>query len=376
MPRLHYPTVIISDAHLGKDVAQADMLHEFLEQIECDTLYLLGDIIDGWHLMSQKHKKFDEMHARVLDSINRKADQGTDVIYIAGNHDENLRARWNVMQRRLKKPKNKKGRHPILNRTHVFSHQRKGIRCPIRFINGETYQDPAGRSLLLIHGDQFDWKKLKTRWGQILSHVGDKAYDGLIKVNGYAVQLSKKYQGTNFSIASYIKKKAKSSIGIIDNYERAVAKVASKGKVDGIICGHIHYAEIRDIDGAFYANSGDWVESATALVHDEDGNWEIIDWIEQRADHGLSALPCDSDPNPNAEYRAVTEKQLRWIQRLWPARNFDAVLARVEKTMENFERVKRTADEVELAFEDALNCKKLGKLARRLEKAQGEVFLY
>ena len=209
--RLHYPTVIISDSHLGKSAAQADMLHEFLEYIECDKLYLLGDIIDGWYLMDHSHKPFDEMHARVIDSINRKAHQGTEVVYIPGNHDENLRARWNVMQRRLKKPKNKRGRHSILNKTFVFGHSHLQIHCPIRFVNGEVYTDPAGRKLLLLHGDQFDWKKLKTKWGQILSRVGDKAYDGLIKVNGYAVQFSRKYQGTNFSIAAYLKKRPKAA---------------------------------------------------------------------------------------------------------------------------------------------------------------------
>ena len=338
--RLHYPTVIISDSHLGKSAAQADMLHEFLEYIECDKLYLLGDIIDGWYLMDHSHKPFDEMHARVIDSINRKAHQGTEVVYIPGNHDENLRARWNVMQRRLKKPKNKRGRHSILNKTFVFGYSRLQIRCPIRFVNGEVYTDPAGRKLLLLHGDQFDWKKLKTKWGQILSRVGDKAYDGLIKVNGYAVQFSRKYQGTNFSIAAYLKKKTKGSIGIIENYERAVAAVAAHGKVDGIICGHIHFAEHKEIDGAFYANSGDWVESSSALVHDEEGNWTIIDWHKEREKHGFGRLPSARDANPNPEYRAVTEKQLRWVERLWPAKGVGAGMSHAEKMLSSLKKNK------------------------------------
>lgn len=361
MTGLYFPTVIISDAHLGKDVAQADMLLEFLQNMRCDKMFLLGDIIDGWHLMAQKHRKFSEMHARVLDAINRHAHQGTEIVYIAGNHDENLRARWSPRRRRLEQPSRRLSRHPILNKTHIFSDQRAGLRAAIRIVNGEFYRDPSGRRFLLIHGDQFDWKKLKTRWGQALSRIGDKAYDGLIKINGYAVKLSKKYQGRNFSIAGYIKKKTKRSLGVIENFERAVVRAVNKGKIDGIICGHIHFAEIREMDGAIYANAGDWVESATALVHDLLGNWEIVEWQKMRKTLGLEALPKITDENPNLDFRGITHKQLRWIQRLWPARNFDAVLAKVEdalaeigRTQKDWEARHKSAQKLENARNQAL----------------------
>lgn len=335
---LYFPTIIISDAHLGKDTAQAGMLLEFLEHTKCDTLYMVGDIIDGWHLMANKFRPFPEMHSRVLDAINRIAHEGTKVIYIAGNHDENLRGRWSIKTKRpetLKEtPKKKRNAqekpHPILDRIHQFTDHKSGLSSSIKISNGELYQDPNGRRILLIHGDQFDWKKLKTKWGQQLSKIGDRAYDGLIKVNSYAVKLSQKYQGKNFSFANYIKKKTKASLGIIENFENAVTKVAAQGDIDGIICGHIHFAEVREINGAFYANSGDWVESASALVHDERGNWGILEWSKERTRLGLDRVPTHLDPNPNHDFRNITKKQLRWIDRLWPARNYDPVLAQMD----------------------------------------------
>lgn len=336
--RLYYPTIVISDAHLGKDTAQADMLLEFLENVRCDKLFMVGDIIDGWHLMAHKFRPFPEMHTRVLDAINRMAFEGTEVTYIAGNHDENLRGRWSVKRRRLEEPEPHPDSHPILDKMHIFTDRKTGLSSSIRISNGEVYKDPKGRNLLLIHGDQFDWKKLKTKWGQKLSKIGDKAYDGLIKINSYAVKLSKKYQGKNFSIAGYIKKKTKASLGIIENFEHAVAAVAATGAVDGIICGHIHFAELRTINGAFYANAGDWVESASALVHDEQGNWEILEWPTVRKTLGLTNLPKASDINPNEEFRGITKKQLQWVDRLWPAKNYDPVLAQIDIALAGIQR--------------------------------------
>lgn len=348
---LYYPTIVLSDTHLFKTVAQAELLLEFLTHTKCNTLILNGDIIDGWRMMAKKHKKFEEMHARVLDAINAKAAIGTNVVYIPGNHDEKLRAGWSKKTRKEIKDGQVRPAHPFLNRTHSFTDKDRSVTAPIYFANGYRHIDPAGRRILFLHGDQFDPARLKSNEGHKLSLAGDYVYDGLIRINGYAIRASRKILKKQFSIAAYLKKKTKKTLGIVESFEQAVAKSAKTGKIDGIGAGHIHHAEIREIKGVTYMNSGDWVESASALVHDEKGNWEIVHWNDKRKELGLDKLPSVDDPNEHAAYRGITERQLRVARRIWPAKDRKKLLKKLAKQHAEVADSEKAADRGRAGFE-------------------------
>jgi UDP-2,3-diacylglucosamine pyrophosphatase LpxH len=361
---LAFPTVFISDMHLGKGVAQVEMLLEFLNHIKCDQLFIVGDGIEGWGLMGKKHRKFREMELRVFDRINAMAHAGVAVTWLPGNHDENLRAHWHIGKAKLKKPDEKKEsrkRRAILGHTYSFKDTAQGLESRIRLVNECEYVDPAGRRMRIIHGDQFDPRFLRTAWGKALSYVGNGLYDVAIELNGMAVKLAREYAGKNFSLATVLKKAAKDKFKVIDAFERAVMHVAQVKDVDGLVCGHIHHAEIHDRYGAMYVNSGDWVESCTAAVHDEEGNWRILDWDEEREKLGLGALPVESDKNPSAAFRGITQKQMLWIQRLWPGR----------KLAEKLEAVARARDHLR-SLQDKISRKAQigGKVAARVDAAR------
>lgn len=304
VPPTHWPLVILSDIHFGKKSSAADMLYEFLLYNTCDTLILNGDIIDGWHLMGKRHHKMPEMQKRVMDLLNARIADGLKVIYIPGNHDEKLRKR------------------ELFGKT-VFG---------IHFVDSLLYTDRRNRRFFILHGDQFDPQILKEK-GKILYHIGDKAYDGLIELNAVTSKAAHKLLKKRFSIAAYAKKKTKSLIGIIGKFEDAVTNSANKENVDGIICGHIHHAEFEQKDKVFYGNSGDWVESCTALTCDESGDWHVVQWLDEREKLGLVAHPEESDPNPHLMFRPTTEKQLRHVQKIWPSKDRAELLAgiRIER---------------------------------------------
>ncbi len=284
--------MVISDLHLGKKSAAADMLYECLQHVSFDRLILNGDIIDGWVLMKKAHRKLPEMQKRVLDILNARIAAGVEVIYIPGNHDEKLR-RLNISGKTF---------------------------FGIRFEAEHKFTDPAGRKFLALHGDRFDPNFIKDKAG-LIYRMGDMAYDGLIEVNAVTSLMTHKVLKKRFSLAAYAKKKTKDIIGIIDKFEDVVAAAAAHEEVDGVLCGHIHHAEISNKYGVMYGNSGDWVESSTALTCDEHGNWNIMEWLAKRHEFGLSTRPQESDVNPYSTYRETTERQLRLIQKLWPARD-------------------------------------------------------
>lgn len=306
-----FPTVIISDLHLSKrKVVEADLLLEFLEHTDCDTLILNGDVLDGWHLEKKKLRPFPEKHARVMDAINKKACNGTKVIYIPGNHDERLRygSRPETETRRFDKDK------PKFVRTVTFSGQQG--QANIHFRSDMMYKDPKGRRVHILHGDVFD-----PPWvAGSASVIGDAAYDALVMTNAAFSELSKRFNGGfRFSLAKIIKKQTKKAVGIIENFERAARNLPPG--VDGMACGHIHHAEVSEEGGSLYINSGDWIESCTASVHDTDGNWRVVHWEDERRDLGLKSKHPHYKDNPNPEYRDITLRQLRIAQRMWPASN-------------------------------------------------------
>jgi len=209
-------------------------------------LFLVGDIIDGWQL--KKSWYWTQSHNDVIQKILRKARKGTKVCLIAGNHDEFLRQFVNL-------------------RFGAISLQNKVV-----------HKLADGRSFLIMHGDQFDSVLQHAKW---LAHLGDAAYEFMLTVNRWFNWIRKLFGFDYWSLSSYLKQRVKNAVSYISSYEEALVMAAKAHKVDGVVCGHIHKAEMRTIEGILYCNDGDWVESCTALVEHFDGRLELINWAEE-----------------------------------------------------------------------------------------------
>lgn len=242
-----YRTIWISDVHLGTPGCQAEYLVDFLKHNHCETLYLVGDIIDGWKLSGGWY--WPQEHTNVVRKVLTKAKRDTKVYYITGNHDEFLR------------------------RFVGFGLAMGNIQV----VNEHVHITADGRRLLVTHGDAFD---VITRYHKWLALVGDAAYNGMMKANHYFNRVRRRLNMPYWSLSAYAKQKVKNAVNIISEFEEAVARECRRRGLDGVVCGHIHHAEIRDIDGVTYLNCGDWVESCTALAEDRNGNIEILRWID------------------------------------------------------------------------------------------------
>lgn len=253
--RRHYRTIWISDIHLGTRGCNAELLIDFLDHVDSDTLYLVGDIIDGWRLK----KKFfwPESHNDIVWRILKRAHRGTRIIYIPGNHDEMFR------------------------QFNGFDFGGVEIR---RHAEHETAD---GRKLLVLHGDEFDTVMLAHRW---LAFVGDAAYDWLMRLNYVVNNIRTKLGLPYWSLSSMAKHKVKNAVEFISRFEELVARAAKQRGVDGVVAGHIHTAEYRRIDGIDYYNDGDWVEGCTALVEHQDGRMEILNWPAEMGQRELSEM--------------------------------------------------------------------------------------
>jgi UDP-2,3-diacylglucosamine pyrophosphatase LpxH len=244
----HYRTVWISDVHLGTRGCKAEYLDNFLQSIKTDNLYLVGDIIDGWHL-SRGASYFPQAHVDILRRFLSKARKGTKVFYVVGNHDEFLRKYLDFFEDK------------------DFGN----LEVADEFVH--TTAD--GRELWVIHGDLYDGV---TRYHKWISHLGDIAYNALVAINSLFNHFRAKFGLGYWSLSAYLKHKVKQAVEFINSFEDAVANECKKRGHDGVVCGHIHHAEIKDLDGVTYYNDGDWVESCTALVEHHDGTMEIIQW--------------------------------------------------------------------------------------------------
>lgn len=239
----HHRTMFISDLHLGTPGCKADLLYDFLRHNDADTIYLVGDIVDGWRIKRSWY--WNDSHNAVVQEILRKARKGSKVIYVPGNHDEALR-------------------------------DYTGLNVSGIDVQGEAmHKTVDGREFLIIHGDQFDGVVRYAVW---LAHLGDRAYSIALAANNWLHDIRRIFGLPYWSLSAYLKHKVKNAVEYISRFETAVAREAKERGVYGVICGHIHHAEMRHIDGILYCNDGDWVESCSALTEDKKGNLEIITW--------------------------------------------------------------------------------------------------
>jgi len=250
----HYRSIFISDVHLGTRGCKADYLLDFLKYTESERLFLVGDIVDGWRL--KKTWYWPQAHNDVVQKLLRKARKGTKVYFIPGNHDEAFRNYCGV---------------------HFGG---------VEIVKDFVYENPEGKRFLVLHGDEFDGVVKYHRW---LAHLGDWAYNTCLAVNTWLNVVRRSLGFSYWSLSAYLKQRVKNAVQFIDDFERSVADEAARRGVDGVICGHIHHAEMRQIGEVLYCNDGDWVESCTALVEHQDGRFEILRWAEIR---DLAMLPA------------------------------------------------------------------------------------
>jgi UDP-2,3-diacylglucosamine pyrophosphatase LpxH len=237
----------ISDIHLGTKGCQAELLLEFIRALDCETLYLVGDIVDGWKLKSGWH--WPQTHNDVVQKLLRLARRGVQVVYIPGNHDEVIRDFCGV---------------------HFGG---------VVVARDAIHEAADGQRYLVTHGDEFDNVVQNARW---LAFLGDWSYRALIALNTHFNRARRLFGLNYWSLSAFLKHKVKDAVAFIDRFETAMADEARRRGVAGVICGHIHKAEIREFDGVRYMNDGDWVESCTALVERFDGTFEIVDWLSAR----------------------------------------------------------------------------------------------
>ena len=241
----HFRTLFLSDVHLGSKAAQAELLVDFLRVHDAEKIYLVGDIVDGWRLKRAWH--WPQSHNDVVQKLLRKARKGAEIVYVPGNHDEFLRGFL--------------GRH--------FG--------GVEVRRNDIHVTADGRRFLVMHGDEFD---VVVRNARLLAYLGDWAYDAAIAVNVLFNFARRKLGFPYWSISAWAKMKVKNAVNFIGTFEKALADEAVKHDCDGVICGHIHHAQLTTHSGIEYVNTGDWVESCTAIAERRDGSFELIRWTD------------------------------------------------------------------------------------------------
>lgn len=237
--------LFLSDVHLGMRASRVTELTDFLRHHDADVIYLVGDIVDGWRLAKGWHwpAEYHTLVSLMLD----KALAGARIVVLPGNHDEFLRE-------------------------YLGSYFGE-----IEFVDRTVHTTATGKTYLVIHGDQFDVVVEHAKW---LAHVGDWAYRAALRINGVVNWVRRRMGLTYWSLSAWAKHKVKNAVSIIGRFEEALSLEARESGVDGVICGHIHYADMHDRMGVHYVNTGDWVESCTAVVETAEGELQIIKWSE------------------------------------------------------------------------------------------------
>lgn len=239
-------TLFISDVHLGTRGCQAAALLAFLKTVEAEQIYLVGDIVDGWRLRQSWH--WPQLHNDVVQKFLRRARKGARVVFVPGNHDEFLRDY-----------------------------------CGSNFGGVEIHEEiihvtATGRRILILHGDKFDTIVRNVRW---LALLGDWAYDLAIFLNHHISRVRRYFGMPYWSFSAYAKQKVKRAVSFISAFEEAVVAEAARHQVDAVLCGHIHQPCIRRIHQIDYLNTGDWVESCSAILEHMDGRLELVRWTDE-----------------------------------------------------------------------------------------------
>jgi UDP-2,3-diacylglucosamine pyrophosphatase LpxH len=264
---MRYRAIFISDLHLGTPGCQARELLDFLRTCDSDYLYLVGDIVDGWQLRRRWY--WPQAHNDVVQKLLRRARKGCQVIYVPGNHDE-------------------------------FARQFGGNHFGGIEVREETVHLTAdGRQLWVVHGDYFDGVIQCAKW---LAYLGDNLYEFTLRLNRHLNQLRGRLGLPYWSLSAYLKGKVKKALNYVTDFEAAVAAEARRRGHQGVVCGHIHRAEMREIDGTLYCNDGDWVESGTALVEHFDGRLELLHWLPR----ARAATAQDAEPELEPELETET----------------------------------------------------------------------
>lgn len=252
MQHLHFRSIWISDTHLGGRNLKSNQLYEFLKNTESKNLYLVGDIFDLWKLRNSWH--WPEINDRIVNLILNKAKNGTKVYYLPGNHDDIVR-----------------------RYTGSSFHG-------VQICEEVVHTSVDGRRYLVLHGDKFDCVVQNSEW---LANLGSVLYDSLLVLNRW-FNAYRSFRGKDyFSISAWLKHKCKKAVNYIGDFEEVLIREIKKNQVDGLICGHIHHASIKAMGDFLYSNSGDWVESCTALAENSNGTIGIIQWVEQNPVHEL-----------------------------------------------------------------------------------------
>ena len=265
-----YRALFISDTHLGTRGCRAEYLLDFLRHHECETLYLVGDVIDGWAM--RKGFYWPQSHNDVVQKILRKSRKGTRVVYVPGNHDE-------------------------------FGRQFVGLDFGgIAIREDASHELLDGRRLWVVHGDLADGVIRHAKW---LAYVGDTLYDLALWLNRHLNAIRTRLGLDYWSLSQYLKYKVKNAVSFITSFEHVLLREARRRGFDGVICGHIHHAEIREVDGMLYCNDGDWVESLTAIGEDAEGRLSIIRW-NQMLTPGQPVPRWDEEDSASSAPRQTT----------------------------------------------------------------------
>lgn len=256
--RIEARTTFLSDLHLGSPNCHAEELLDFLQRLHTQRLYLVGDVIDLlW--ISERRARFDRHQSRVLARLREMASNGTELVYIPGNHDRPLRDWCGLVLPRMKV------RRDAIHRT------------------------TDGRRLLVTHGDDFDAAVQTGGWQE---RLGDHLYDYILAGNRLTKQMRTRLGLGHWSLAQFLKRQSGQAERYIERYVRAALGAAAARGVDGIVCGHIHRAALEQRDGLVYANDGDWVESLTAIAESANGTLRLLQWTGQaRTLAELQAVP-------------------------------------------------------------------------------------
>lgn len=293
----HYRSIFLSDFHIGAKSCDSRSILDFLRRTESDYLYLVGDIIDGWKMNKRWYWTND--YSQIFDELARKVSEGTKVIYITGNHDEEVRLISALRRMRFSK------------------------KMKIEIRNKTTHMTNAGKNFLIIHGDQFDRQILRGRISRLFDRIYDRTMEWIEGSSSPDVVINGRVK--RFSLAKALKRGGKIALYLLNNFEKALYSEAKRHNVDGVICGHTHIPVLKPIKNIIYANCGAWLKNTpSAIVETINGSIEIIEWKrhappdQKQYSFHLGDKPKTINIIPSSyAFRPVTDRIVKSLIRIW-----------------------------------------------------------